>query len=59
MRRTPSGRFQRIVKGDDATAALAMAEMCFQRLLVLQNKDMHLYFLAQVLDVKKQLEIDR
>jgi tetratricopeptide (TPR) repeat protein len=45
---------KKLTAGEDATAPLAMAEMCFQRLLVLQNKDMNLYMLAQVLDVKKQ-----
>src|SRR5262249_25552542 len=47
---------KRLVKGEDASGPLAMAEMCFQRLLVLQNKDLHMYYLAQVLDVKKQPE---
>jgi tetratricopeptide (TPR) repeat protein len=43
-------------KGEEAPAQLAMAEMCFQRLLVLQNKDENRYLLAQALDVKKQPE---
>jgi len=47
---------KKLSAGDDATPQLAMAEMCFQRLLVLQNKDVNLYMLAQVLDVRKQSE---
>src|SRR5436305_9628790 len=41
---------KRMAKGDDASAPLATAEMCFQRLLLLQNKDQNLYWLAQVLE---------
>lgn len=47
---------KKLAAGEDATAQLSMAEMCFQRLLVLQNKDLNLYMLAQVLDVRKQPE---
>jgi tetratricopeptide (TPR) repeat protein len=47
---------KRMNKGEEAPGQLAMAEMCFQRLLVLQNKDQNRYLLAQVLEVKKQRE---
>jgi len=47
---------KRIAKGEEAPAQLAMAEMSFQRLAVLQNKDEHRYYLSRVLFVKKQPE---
>ena len=40
--------------GEDATAPLAKAEMCFQRLVALQDKNENRYLLAMCLDVKKQ-----
>src|SRR5437588_6064402 len=45
---------KRLGAGEDATAPLAKAEMCFQRLMTLQDKYENRYLLALVLDVRKQ-----
>src|SRR5207248_2598311 len=45
---------KRLMAGEDATAPLAKAEMCFQRLVALQDKYENRYLLAMCLDVKKQ-----